>query len=166
MVVTTAALLEQMGDLVPDTVALTVVVGWSAAAGQTRRGTSRRSSAAPAMTSFAAVAGDDPSYILYTSGTTGRPKGAAHSQGGRAPGTLNMLASELRGFDHSPVYLHVAPLSHGSGAKILPMMAAGGCNVVVPRFDPELMAATIRARARHPHIPGADDHPAAAGGRP
>ena len=97
------------------------------------------------MTSFPAVSGDDPSYILYTSGTTGRPKGAAHSQGGRVAGTLNMFASELRGFDRSPVYLHVAPLSHGSGAKILPTIAAGGCNVVVPRFDPELMAATIRA---------------------
>ena len=97
------------------------------------------------MSSFPVVAGDDPSYILYTSGTTGRPKGAAHSQGGRVAGAVNMLASELRGFDRSPVYLHVAPLSHGSGAKILPTMASGGCNVVVPRFDPELMAATIRA---------------------
>ena len=56
-----------------------------------------------------------------------------------------MFASELRGFDHSPVYLHMAPLSHGSGAKILPTIASGGCNVVVPRFDPELMAETIRA---------------------
>ena len=77
------------------------------------------------MSSFPVVSGDDPSYILYTSGTTGRPKGAAHSQGGRAAGTVNMLASELRGFDRSPVYLHVAPLSHGSGAKILPTIVVG-----------------------------------------
>jgi acyl-CoA synthetase (AMP-forming)/AMP-acid ligase II len=55
-----------------------------------------------------------------------------------------MFASELRELDHSAVYLHTAPLSHGSGSKVLPVIAAGGCSVVLPRFDPELMAETIR----------------------
>ena len=117
VVVTTAALLEQMGDLAPDTVALTVVVGLERSGGADTVGYEQALSAAPAMTSFPVVEGDDPSYILYTSAPAA--KGAAHSQGGRVAGTVNMLGAgpSCAGFDRSPVYLHVAPCPTEAGPR-------------------------------------------------
>jgi acyl-CoA synthetase (AMP-forming)/AMP-acid ligase II len=56
-----------------------------------------------------------------------------------------MLASELRGFDRTTVYLHVMPMSHGSGSKLLPTLLVGGCSVTLPRFEPEAIAHLIHA---------------------
>jgi acyl-CoA synthetase (AMP-forming)/AMP-acid ligase II len=90
----------------------------------------------------AAAAPEDPNYILYTSGTTGRPKGATHTHGSRAASTLNMLASELRAMTR-PVMMHAGPVTHGSGSKIIAVLCAGGTNVVLPHFGVESLADAI-----------------------
>jgi acyl-CoA synthetase (AMP-forming)/AMP-acid ligase II len=87
---------------------------------------------------------DEINYIIYTSGTTGRPKGAAHTQAGRAASMLNMIASELRNLTRESVFLHATPLSHGTGAKVFPVMAAGGTNVLLPRSDTEPFLGAIQ----------------------
>jgi acyl-CoA synthetase (AMP-forming)/AMP-acid ligase II len=84
----------------------------------------------------------EPNYILYTSGTTGRPKGATHTHGSRGSATLNMLACELRGMT-MPVVVHAGPLTHGSGSKVLPALCTGGTNVLLSRFDPVLLADAV-----------------------
>ena len=85
-----------------------------------------------------------PSYLAYTSGTTGRPKGAIHTQRGRLASATNMLACELRRLDATAVFAHVTPVSHGSGSKIVPALASGAANLVLRRFDPDGLADAIR----------------------
>jgi acyl-CoA synthetase (AMP-forming)/AMP-acid ligase II len=77
-----------------------------------------------------------PSSILYTSGTTGRPKGAVLSYSGRLASMVAMLTDELD-IRAGDVMAHVAPLSHGSGSKILTYLVRGAENRSFDRFDEE-----------------------------
>lgn len=76
-----------------------------------------------------------PSMILHTSGTTGHPKGATTSQAARVASATNMWLDE---FLPTPAdgMVHVAPMSHGSGSKILSFFCRGARNITLRRFDP------------------------------
>lgn len=72
---------------------------------------------------------DDPAWLFYTSGTTGRPKGATLTNRNLLTMSLSYLADiDPVGADDS--ILHAAPLSHGSGLYSLPHVARGAVNVV------------------------------------
>lgn len=76
------------------------------------------------------------SLIMYTSGTTGRPKGVVLSHAAQWINTVLMIA-EL-GFVPADRALQVAPLYHVAAFHVvaLPILFIGGCNVVVEKFDP------------------------------
>jgi fatty-acyl-CoA synthase len=85
----------------------------------------------------AAVDQGDVAYVMYTSGTTGRPKGAMLTHSNLAWESWNM-AHEL-GVGEGDVWLSGAPLFHIAGvAGALPYFYRGGTVVLTPsgQFDP------------------------------
>jgi len=83
-----------------------------------------------------------PAAIVYTSGTTGRPKGAVLSQEALFFSALNgQSVYEITSADH---VLTVIPMFHVGGMNIhtLPALQAGAVTTIQPRFDP---AATLKA---------------------
>lgn len=86
---------------------------------------------------------DDIAALLYTSGTTGLPKGAAHSHRGWMQMIRNCLV-EMPPVDERDLLLHVAPLSHFSGYVASPCFVRGAANLVLPRFDPKETLEALR----------------------
>lgn len=89
---------------------------------------------------------DDVSALVYTSGTTGRPKGAIHTHGNDVAIATNcVMEYSLTSTDAA---LHIAPLYHVGGmqAYFVPHMMVGAHNVILPRYEP---LATLQAIAHH-----------------
>jgi long-chain acyl-CoA synthetase len=82
--------------------------------------------------------GDDLSWLFYTSGTTGRPKGAMLTHRSLAQASFAYLA-EVDTVAPGNAILHAAPMSHGSGLYIMPHVARMGVNVVPESgsFEPD-----------------------------
>lgn len=77
-------------------------------------------------------------WLFFTSGTTGRSKGAMLSHRNLMAMTFAHLA-DLEHVDENCSLVHAAPLSHGSGLYVLPYIA-GGARQVLPEsggFDPK-----------------------------
>ena len=93
----------------------------------------------------AAVQPDDISDLIFTSGTTGHPKGAAatHAQSLRTFGTW----SSIVGLAAGDRYLVVNPFFHTFGYKagILACLMAGATVVPEPVFDPSAVMARIES---------------------
>ncbi|HEX7996528.1 MAG TPA: long-chain fatty acid--CoA ligase [Streptosporangiaceae bacterium] len=79
---------------------------------------------------------DDPCLIMYTSGTTGRAKGALLTHGNITWNAVNVLVDTDLASD--AVALVVAPLFHTAALNMLslPVLLKGGTLVIEPAFDP------------------------------
>ncbi|MBR7833325.1 long-chain fatty acid--CoA ligase [Actinospica durhamensis] len=89
---------------------------------------------------------DDPCMILYTSGTTGRPKGVVLSHGNLIWNAINVVVDT--DLAHDEVTLVSAPLFHTAalGMTCLPTLLKGGTVVLEETFDEQRALELI---ARH-----------------
>lgn len=100
----------------------------------------------------ARVQPNDPAWLFYTSGTTGRPKGATLSH----RNLMSMTRHYFSNVDPMPprsVVMHAAPLSHGSGLYLLPALGHGATNVIhsARTFDADAFVDVI-AQEKSTHI--------------
>ena len=102
--------------------------------------------AAPADVVDLAIALDDPALILYTSGTTGRPKGATLSHGNVTWNCVNVLIDTDLQSDE--VALVCAPLFHVAALNMIsmPTFMKGGTVVLMGQFDPNVVIDLIDRR--------------------
>lgn len=87
--------------------------------------------------------------MIYSSGTTGRPKGVRRALT-RADSTalpeLELRMRAIFGYAEDTTYLSVSPLYHATGRFLNRVIEAGGTIVILPRFDPET---ALRAIEQH-----------------
>jgi len=90
---------------------------------------------------------DHLAWVFYTSGTTGRPKGAMLTHHNLMIMTMNFYA-DMCSLGPEDAILHAAPLSHGSGLYCLPNVAKAAANIILPSktFDPKILFETIQRR--------------------
>ena len=86
---------------------------------------------------------DDPLMIMYTSGTTGHPKGVMITHGMTFWNMINI--SQPTGLNQDSVYYVVLPTFHIAGLNLYanPILHHGGTVIVAREFDPELTLNTL-----------------------
>jgi long-chain acyl-CoA synthetase len=91
---------------------------------------------AEAEREVAATEGSETAVILYTSGTTGVPKGAELTHDNLR--TNARIAARLAEGSESDIFLGALPLFHtfGQTCSMNVTIALGGCLSLIPRFDP------------------------------
>ncbi len=89
--------------------------------------------AAPARPTPVAIDPAWPFNLIYSSGTTGTPKGIVQSHAMR---WAHIQRAAVSGYDASTVTLIATPLySNTTLVAVIPTLAHGGCVVLMPKFD-------------------------------
>ena len=93
--------------------------------------------------------------MLYTSGTTARPKGVPRRQRAERAAALAHVAQNL--YRYGERTLGAMPLYHTMGVRsLLAMSLVGGTFVCLPRFEVGARARADRRREDHQSLPRTD----------
>lgn len=89
---------------------------------------------------------DRPWYLLYTSGTTGKPKAVIQTAGMALANAINV--QQATGASAADRVLNFLPLFHTAGINLhtLPVFVAGGRSLFIPKFDADAVLALIAER--------------------
>jgi acyl-CoA synthetase (AMP-forming)/AMP-acid ligase II len=87
------------------------------------------------------IADDDLRALVYTSGTTGNPKGVMISEKAWVAATINILLN-YGPITQKDIILNLQQLSHGAGYFVLPFFIKGATNAIV-EFEPSRVFKTI-----------------------
>lgn len=96
------------------------------------------------------VSENDLYIMMYTSGTTGKPKGVLHKH--RDMLHHNFLMMQCQGFTKEDIGLSIAPLNHTAElhTSFLPRLQVGATNVLLHHFDTKLVLQTLEeAKVTH-----------------
>jgi long-chain acyl-CoA synthetase len=88
------------------------------------------------------VSDDDLAWLFYTSGTTGKPKGAMLTHANLVATSVGWCA-DLMHLEPEDIALQAAPLSHGGGIHAIAVIAKAGTNVILDGWKPKEVMALI-----------------------
>jgi len=92
----------------------------------------------------------DPDALVslnYSSGTTGRPKGAIRTHRNRMASLNNIVTDLLRRVpDETDTWVHAGPVTHTSGLFVLPFFTFGARQIVQAKYEPEALVDAIEHR--------------------
>jgi acyl-coenzyme A synthetase/AMP-(fatty) acid ligase len=90
---------------------------------------------------------DATQAIKFTGGTTGAPKGVMQPYRAWMANIVNQI--HAWGFTEADRYVMAAPITHGTSTYVLPILAQGGCHVIMEGSGAEAVRATfVTAPAR------------------
>jgi long-chain acyl-CoA synthetase len=89
----------------------------------------------------------DRAWLFYTSGTTGRPKGAVLTHRNLLFMSLCYYA-DIDLLDERDTHLLAAPVSHGAGLYALPFLLTGAHQIVLAHFDVPAVLDVMRRHRR------------------
>jgi acyl-CoA synthetase (AMP-forming)/AMP-acid ligase II len=82
--------------------------------------------------------------IKFTGGTTGAPKGVMQPYRAWIANISNQI--QAWGFDEHERYVVAAPITHGTSTYIVPILAQGGCHVILDGAGAEIVRSAFRDR--------------------
>lgn len=87
---------------------------------------------------------EELAVLTYSSGTTGKLKGIMQSYGNRMAMIRKALMFPEVRIRPGDTIIHVGPITHVSGMLLMPFFFTGGCNLILNRFDLDLLLETIQ----------------------